>query len=340
VKSISLFLFGAALLWTVSLATAQSASDFYAGKQITLIVGASTGGGYDTQARLVARHLGKHIPGNPIIIVQNMPGAGSLAATNYIYNVAPNDGSVIALVQRTMLLIKNWKPQSIRFDVVRLNWIGSINSEVAVVAAWYTAPHKSSKDLFEKELIVGGVTGADPETTPRLFNAVLGTRFRIINGYPGTTEIALAMEKGELQGIGDWSWSSIKAARPDWLRDNRITLLMQAALNKEPELGNLPSALDFVSDEADRKVIELYLTQKTLARPIIAPPGIAPERLALLKNAFAALSQDKHFLADAESARLEVAPIWGEAVDRIIRQISSASPETTARLGKVIGSEN
>jgi len=180
VKSISLFLFGAALLWTVSLATAQSASDFYAGKQITLIVGASTGGGYDTQARLVARHLGKHIPGNPIIIVQNMPGAGSLAATNYIYNVALNDGSVIALVQRTMLLIKNWKPQSIRFDVVRLNWIGSINSEVAVVAAWYTAPHKSSKDLFEKELIVGGVTGADPETTPRLFNAVLGTRFRII----------------------------------------------------------------------------------------------------------------------------------------------------------------
>jgi hypothetical protein len=143
-----------------------------------------------------------------------------------------------------------------------------INSEVAVVAAWYTAPHKSAKDLFEKELIVGGVTGADPEITPRLFNAVLGTRFRIINGYPGTTEIALAMEKGELQGIGDWSWSSIKAARPDWLRDKKITLLMQAALNKEPELGNLPSALDFVSDEADRKVIELYLTQKTLARPL------------------------------------------------------------------------
>jgi hypothetical protein len=250
VKSIALFTFGVALLWTVSPAMAQSASDFYAGKQITLIVGASTGGGYDTQARLVARHLGKHIPGNPIIIVQNMPGAGSLAATNYIYNVAPNDGSVIALVQRTMLLIKNWKPQSVRFDIVRLNWVGSINSEVAVVAAWYTAPHKAAKDLFEKELIVGGVTGADPEITPRLLNAVLGTRFRIINGYPGTTEIALAMEKGELQGIGDWSWSSIKAARPDWLRDNRITLLMQAALNKEPELGNLPSALDFVSDEA------------------------------------------------------------------------------------------
>src|SRR3974377_134004 len=170
-----------------------------------------------------------------------MPGAGGLAATNYIYNVAPNDGSTIALVQRTMLLIRNWNPQSIRFDVFHLNWIGSINSEVAVVAAWHTAPHKSAKDLFEKELIVGGVTGADPEATPRLFNAVLGTRFRIINGYPGTTEIALAMEKGELEGIADWSWSSIKTARPDWLRENKITLLMQAALNKDPEISNVPS---------------------------------------------------------------------------------------------------
>ena len=206
-----------------------------------------------------------------------------------------------------------------------------------MVAAWHTAPHKSAKDLFEKELIVGGVTGADPETTPRLFNAVLGTRFRIINGYPGTTEIALAMEKGELEGIADWSWSSIKTARPDWLRENKITLLMQAALNKDPELGNLPSALDFVRGDADRKVIELYLTQKMLARPIIAPPGIAPERLAVLKNAFGALAQDKDFLADARSARLEVAPIWGEAVDKIIRLISSASPDTAKRLGRAIG---
>ena len=206
-----------------------------------------------------------------------------------------------------------------------------------MVAAWHTAPHKSAKDLFEKELIVGGVTVADPETTPRLFNAVLGTRFRIINGYPGTTEIALAMEKGELEGIADWSWSSIKTARPDWLRENKITLLMQAALNKDPELSNLPSALDFVRDDADRKVIELYLTQKTLARPIIAPPGIAPERLAVLKNAFGALAQDKDFLADARSARLEVAPIWGEAVDKIIRLISSASPDTAKRLGRAIG---
>lgn len=328
-----------AALWAVTPTYAQSAAEFYAGKQITFIVGASTGGGYDTQARLVARHLGKHVPGNPTIIVQNMPGAGSLAAANYIYNVAAKDGSVIALVMRGMLLIKNWSPASVRFDLGRLNWIGSINSEVALTVAWHTAPHKTVKDLFDKELIVGGTTGVDPETTPRLFNALLGTKFKIVNGYPGTTEIILAMERGEVQGIGDWSWSSIKTARPDWLRDKKITLLMQAALQKDPELPEVPSALEFVKNDADRKVMDLYLTQKTVARPVIAPPGIPAERLAVLRAGFIALAKDKGFIADAHNARLDVAPISGEAVDKVISLIISASPETVGRLGKAIASE-
>src|ERR1700730_10542352 len=329
-----------AAMWAVTPAFAQSVAEFYSGKQITLIVGASAGGGYDTQARLVARHLGQHIPGNPTIIVQNMPGAGSLTATNYIQNGAAKDGSVLALVMRSMLLIKNWSPATVRFDLSQINWIGSINSEVAVTAAWHTAPHKTVKDLFDKELIVGGTTGVDPETTPRLFNALLGTKFKIVNGYPGTTEIILAMERGEVQGIGDWSWSSMKTARPDWLRDGKITLLMQAALQKEPELGDVPSALDFVKNQADRSVMELSLTQKTVARPIIAPPGIPAERLAALRSGFVALSQDRDFLVDAQTAKLEVAPVSGETVDKVIALIASASPDTTERLGKAIGSEN
>jgi tripartite-type tricarboxylate transporter receptor subunit TctC len=261
-------LFAVATLCTTTPTVAQSVAEFYAGKQINFIVGASPGGGYDTQARLVARHLGKHIAGNPTILVQNMPAAGSLAATNYIYNVAVKDGTVIALVMRGMLLIKNWNPTSMRFDLGRLNWLGSINSEVAVTAAWHTAPHKTAKDLFERELIVGGTTGVDPETTPRLFNALLGTKFKIINGYPGTTEIILAMERGELQGIGDWSWSSIKVARPDWLRDKKITLLMQAALQKEPELADVPFALDFVQriDDRDRPPAERTVDEPVLPR--------------------------------------------------------------------------
>lgn len=333
---VTLSLFAAATLWTTTPGVAQSVAEFYAGKQISFIVGASPGGGYDTQARLVARHLGKHIPGNPTIVVQNMPAAGSLAATNYIYNVAAKDGTVIALVMRGMLLIKNWNPASVRFELGRLNWLGSINSEVAVTAAWHTAPHKTANDLFERELIVGGTTGVDPETTPRLFNALLGTKFKIINGYPGTTEIILAMEKGELQGIGDWSWSSMKVARSDWLRDKKITLLMQAALQKEPELADVPSALDFVKNDADRKVMELYLTQKAAARPVIAPPGIPTDRLAALRTGFIALAHDDEFLADAKRTQLEVAPISGEAVDKVISLITSASPEAAERLGKAI----
>jgi hypothetical protein len=190
--------------------------------------------------------------------------------------------------------------------------------------------------LFDKELIVGGEIGVDPETTPRLFNALLGTKFKIINGYPGTTEIVLAMERGELQGIGDWSWSSMKTARPDWIRDRKVTLLMQAALQKEPELGDVPSALDFVKNQADRSVMELYLTQKTVARPIIAPPGVPADRLAALRSGFIALAQDKDFLADAQAAKLDVAPVSGEAVDKVIALIAAASPATAERLGRAI----
>src|SRR5260370_364779 len=179
-------------------------------------------------------------------------------------------------VAAVVLTARSAAAQSVRFDLAGLNWIGSINSEVAITAAWHTAPHKSANDLFEKELIVGGTTGVDPETTPRLFNALLGTKFKIVNGYPGTTEIILAMERGELQAIGDWSWSSVKTARPDWLREKKITLLMQAALQKDPELPDVPSAVEFVKNDAARGVMELYLSQKTLARPLIAPPRIPP----------------------------------------------------------------
>jgi tripartite-type tricarboxylate transporter receptor subunit TctC len=310
---------------------AAAEPDFYAGKQLTVIAGAAAGGGYDLLARLMARHLGKHIPGQPTVIVQNMPAAGSLAAANYIYNVAPKDGSVIGIIQRGMLLAKLSNPGGVRFELDKLNWIGSLNSEVGVSFAWHTAPLHAAKDLFEQELIVGGMTGVDPETTPRLYNALLGTKFKIINGYNGTTEIGLAMERGEVQGIGDWSWSSLKKQRPDWLRNKEITLLMQGALHKDPELPDLPSALDFIKNDTDRKIMELYFTQKTAARPVIAPPDIPADRLATLRKAFIALATDQDFLADAEKSKLDVAPISGEAVEKVIAVIAATPPEIAER---------
>src|SRR5947199_6895753 len=255
-----------------SCAAPAGAQDFYAGKQLTIMVGAGPGGGYDLQARTAARHLGRHIPGNPTIIVQNIPSR--IAAANVMFSTAMKDGTTIALLQRGILLAKLIYPSGTRFEIEKFHWLGSLNSETAVTLAWHTAPHKTARDLFERELIVGGITGVDPETTPKLYNSLIGTKFKVVSGYNSTAEIALAIERGEVQGIADWSWSSVKAVRPNWLSEKKVTLLMQGALKNDPELGDLPSALDFVKNDADRKVMQLHFTQKLAARPIIAPPDM------------------------------------------------------------------
>jgi hypothetical protein len=329
---------GAALVAAgLSGAAAQaSVKDFYTGRQITVIVEAGAGGGYDLQARLMARHLGKHIPGNPTFVVQNMPGAGSLAAANHIYNAAPADGSVLALIQRGMLLIKLINPSGVRFELDKLNWIGSLNSETGVVLSWHMSEVKTTKDLFDKELIVGGIVGVDPETTPRLLNALIGTKFKIVTGYNTTALIALAMERGEVHGIGDWSWSSVKAVRPDWVRDKKVNVLMQVGLTKEPELPDVPFAMDFVKDDADRKVLELNFTQKTAARPVVAPPGVPAPQLAALRAAFAALATDQEFLADAERSNLEVAPLSGEAVDKVVALIAGTPADVAEHFARAL----
>jgi hypothetical protein len=316
------------------------AQDFYAGKQITLVVGAGVGGGYDHQARLVARHLGRHLPGNPPIIVQNMPAAGSIAATNYMFGTAPRDGTAIALIQRGMLLAKLTYPGSARFEIDKFRWLASLNSETAVTLAWNaTSTHRIAKDLLERELIVGGINGVDPETTPRLYNSLLGTKFKVVTGYNSTAEIALAIERGEVQGIADFSWSSLKVVRPHWLSEKRITMLMQGALSNEQELSDLPNALDFVKNASDRKVLELHFTQKTAARPIISPPGVPGERVAALISAFKALGQDREFLADAERSKQEIALVSSEEVEKVVRLIVSTPADIADRYAKAFAPE-
>jgi tripartite-type tricarboxylate transporter receptor subunit TctC len=318
-------------------ASSAMAADFYAGKQISLVVGAPAGGGYDLLGRVVSRHMAKHIPGAPGIIVQNMPAANSIAATNHLANVAPRDGTAIALVQRGMLLAKLINPTGVQFDIAKLNWIGNLNSETGVTLARANAPVKTAAELFEKELIVGGQTGVDPEITPRLYNALLGMKFRIISGYPGTTAIGLAMESGEVEGVGDWSWSSLKVQRPEWVRDKKVNILIQGALEKDPELPDVPSALDFVKDDVSRRALELYFTQKTVARPLVAPPDVPADRLAVLRKALMALGDDKEFLDDAQRSRIEIGLLPGEAVEKVIAMIAHAPPDAVARLVGAMG---
>jgi hypothetical protein len=321
-------------------ASPAAAEDFYAGRQINFIVGAGVGGGYDHQARLVARHLGRHIPGNPAIIVQNMPAAGSIAATNYMFSTAPTDGTTIALIQRGMLLAKLTYPAGARFEIDKFHWLTSLNSETAVTLAWNaTSPHRTAADLFERELIVGGIVGVDPETTPRLYNSLLGTKFKVVTGYNSTAQIALAIERGEVHGIADFSWSSLKVVRPYWLSEKKITMLLQGALTKEPELGDLPNALEFVKSAADRKVLELHFTQKLAARPVIAPPGVPAERVALLVSAFKALAKDREFLADAEKSKQEVALVPSEEVEKVVALIVSTPADIADRYAKAFSPE-
>lgn len=321
----------AVLLLLVCLQPAP-AQDFYAGRQLTLLVGAGAGGGYDLQARIAARHLGRHIPGHPSIVVQNIPSR--ITAANVMYSTAMKDGTTIALLQRTILLAKQINPSGVRFEIDKFHWLGSFNTETAVTLAWNTAPHMTANDLFDKELTVGGIAGADPETTPQLYNALIGTKFKVVTGYSSTAQVARAVERGEVQGIGDWSWSSLKAVRPQWLAEKKIRLLMQGALENEPELGSLPNALQFVKNDADRKVMELHFTQKTAARPLVAPPGVPADRVALLRKAIESLAKDKEFLAEMEKAKMEFDFVSGPEIDKIVAKIVATPADIAERYAK------
>jgi tripartite-type tricarboxylate transporter receptor subunit TctC len=327
--------FAAYLLAANTAVPAAQAQDFYAGRQISLIVGAASGGGYDLLGRLMARHIGRHIPGNPTIVTQNMPAAGSIAAANHITRIAPRDGTVIGLMQRGILLAKLSNSAGVQYELGQFTWLGSLNSETGVVFAMSSAPHRKTQDLFDRELIVGANNNADPETAARLYNALLGTKFKLVTGYTGTPAIQLAMERGEVHGIADWSWSSVKNQKPGWLTEGQAIPLLQAASQRHKELPDLPNVLDLVKPGEPRQVLELFLAQKTVARPVIAPQGLPPERTALLRSAFIKLAADAEFLAEADRQKLEVGPISGEEVDKVIAQIS-ATPNAIAERFKAI----
>jgi tripartite-type tricarboxylate transporter receptor subunit TctC len=317
-------------------ARAQS-NDFYAGKQVILIIGADTGGGYDAQGRLMARHIGEFIPGHPSIVVQNMPAAGSLVAANTLYAISPKDGTTFGFVQRGVLTAQITNPSGVHYQLDKFNWVGNLSAETAVTVAWHTAPVKTTDDLFKKELIVGGNgPNIDTETTPRLLNALIGTKFKIVSGYKGTNDIVLAMERGELDGLADWSWSNVKTLKSDYLKEGKIVVLMQSALQKASDLPNVPLSLDYAKNETDRKVMELFFSQKTAARPVLAPPGVPADRVALLRAAFTAMAKSPEFQRDAAKSKLDIEPTSGESVEKIVKLIASASPDIIKRLSAAL----
>jgi tripartite-type tricarboxylate transporter receptor subunit TctC len=314
-------------------AHADAVADFYAGKTINILVGSDAGGGYDAQARFMAAHIGPFIPGNPTVIVQNTPGAGGILASNRIYGVERQDGTYIGFVQRGILTSQLTGQAGIHYEVNKFQWIGNFASETAVVVSWYESPIKTVDDLFTKEFIVAGtgVTG-DNEMSARLFNALLGTKFKIIAGYRGTNEAILALERGEVQGLADWAWSNVKTRKGDYLRDHKINILMQSALEKEPDLPDVPLASQYVKNDIDRQAMNLYFAQKTIARPSMMGPGVPADRVAAVRTAFMAMAKDPQFKEDAKKAKLEVEPSSYETVNKLVDVISKTSPDVAKRL--------
>ena len=304
----------------------DAVSDFYEGRQVRLLIGYSAGGGYDTYARLLARHLGKHIPGNPTIVPQNMPGAGSLTLANFLYNVAPKDGSVIGTFARGMAMEPLLTGQGTRFDAAEYSWLGSLNNEVSVCASWHTSEVKTMEDLETMELIVGGTgSGSDTDIFPTVIRNLLGVNMTLISGYPGGNDVLLAMERGEVDGRCGWSWSTMLSRNADWLAEGRINILVQVALAKHPDLPDVPLITEFAETDDEAMAMELIFSRQVMGRPYLAPPGIPADRHEALRRAFDATTRDPEFLADAERIQLELNPVSGEEIDALIARIYGAS---------------
>jgi tripartite-type tricarboxylate transporter receptor subunit TctC len=323
---------GLLLVAACSSALAQSPADFYKGKNVDLYIGYSVGGAYDLYARMLARHMGKHIPGNPNVLPKNMEGAGSLRLANWLYNVAPKDGSAFAIIGRGTGFDPLLGNNAAKFDATKYTWIGSANNEVSVCVAWHTSPIRKFEDMLTQELIVGGTsTSADTDQFPRITNGVLGTKMKVVTGYPGGNEVGLAMERGEVQGRCGWSWSSVKSTHQRSIDEKKFSILVQLGLDKHPDLPDVPLILDFAKSDEQRQILRLIFARQAMGRPFVGPPNIPPERARALRDAFMATMQDKDFLADTAKAQLEITPVDGEKVQALVKEIYATPSEVVQR---------
>jgi len=311
---------------------AQSAAAFYKGKTVDLYIGYSAGGAYDIYARMISRFIGKHIPGNPTVVPKNMAGAGSLVLANWMYNIAPKDGSAIGIIGRGTGFDPLLGNQKAKFDATKFTWLGSANNEVSVCVAWHTSGITKFEELLTRELVVGGTgAAADTDQFPKIVNGVLGTKFKVVTGYPGGNEVGLAMERGEVHGRCGWSWSSVKTTHKKWYDEKRFHILVQLALNKHPDLPHLPLIIDLAKSDEQKRILELIFARQVMGRPFLAPPGLPKERADVLRKAFMDTMRDKEFLAAAEKAQMEVTPVPGEEVDRLVKTLHATPPDVTKK---------
>ena len=325
------------LLSGATSARAQSVEDFYRGKTISLVVSSSPGGGYDALSRVVARHLGKHMPGNPAIVVRNMPGAGGIVATSFINKVAPRDGLTIAGVQNNTPFEPLFGTKEADYDPTKMTWLGTPSVETGLLIVWHSSPIMTLADAQKMEM-TAGASGANstPSFYARLLNELLGTKIKVIAGFPGQNEAYLAMERGEIDSYGVTFWSSLTSTKPTWLPEKKIRILVQYGPEKETDLPDVPFGPDLIKKEEDRLLMEAAYAPLAAGRPFVAPPGLPPERTAALRKAMLDTFKDPEFLAEAAKQQLQVdKPRSGEQIQAQIQRVYEMPTSVAARLRKI-----
>ena len=306
---------------------------FYAGRTLTFVVGFGVNTGYDVYSRIVARSIGKYLPGHPNVIVQNMPGAASLTAINYLYNVAPHDGTYIGMIDQAAALTQLIQPRGFRADVAKFNWIGRITGNAAILFAWHTAAVQRIEDAYQKELIVSA-SGQNSRMMSALLKNLFGLKFNIVTGYPSTADSQLAMERGEIDAT-TMPWSILRAEKPDWIEKKQVNLLLQIGTESHPDLQNVPLVTSLARNDEERQIVELMSRDSRVGRSIMSPPGEPQERVAELRAAFLDTMTDPGFLDEIKRSDLDLEPLAGDALQALMQQATDVSPELLARAVKL-----
>jgi tripartite-type tricarboxylate transporter receptor subunit TctC len=318
-------------------AYADPIADFYRGKQLSLVIGTSAGNDYDFRGRLIARHMGRHIPGEPTIVPRNMPGAGGVNAANWLASIAPRDGTTLHMIMTNMMGAQAVGTHGVQFDTRKFFWLGNTTSSPNVTNSWHTTGVTKIDQVKSREFILGAPAGTAGVAYGTVMNALAGTKFKIVTGYPGGNEVNLAMERGEVEGRGSNSWASWKSTKPEWLAQKKIIMLVQVGLKRDPELPDVPLLLELVSNDLDRKVMTFMSAETAISRALITTADVPPERLEALRRAFDATMKDPQFLAEAEKAKMDIGAMTGEESQKIADSIVNTPPVVIARAKVVLG---
>jgi tripartite-type tricarboxylate transporter receptor subunit TctC len=318
-------------------ALAQSPAEFYRGKSITVLIGGGVGGGYDVYVRTFMRYASRHIPGNPTFIAKNLPAASGMVAANTLYTISDKDGTVIGAFTNSVPMEPLFGNPGARYDSLKFNWLGSLGKLQNVCSIWHTSPIRSIAQAREREVIVAaGSAGTNSAIMPRVLNALLGTKFKVITGYDPTNGINMAVERGEAEGICGLSWPTIKASRPHWIKDKLIRVIVQIGFDKLADLPDVPSAQELVTDPEKRKVLELILIRQETGRPMAAPPGVPADRLAVLRTAFEETMRDPDYLAEAEKAQMEIDPLSAVQIEKLLAKAYAVPKDIVQQAAELI----